>query len=101
MPQSATGLALNPAIAALWQRNQPLLLERLALLDRAAAGPLTPALRGEAIAIAHKLSGSLGMFGFYDGTQIAREIEAQLESPAPDAATLTALTAQLRSAVDS
>jgi HPt (histidine-containing phosphotransfer) domain-containing protein len=93
MQQSAL---INPAISALWQRNRPLFQERLALLDRAAAGPLTPALRGEAIAIAHKLAGSLGMFGFHDGTRIARELEAHLESPAPDTATLTTLTAELR-----
>jgi HPt (histidine-containing phosphotransfer) domain-containing protein len=97
MPQPA----VNPAIAALWQRNRPLLLERLALLDQAAAGPLTPSLRGEAIAIAHKLSGSLGMFGFHDGTQIARELEAHLESPAPDSTILAALTTQLRGTLNS
>ncbi len=97
MPSSA----LNPAIAALWQRNRPLLLERLALLDRAAAGPLTPGLRGEAIGIAHKLAGSLGMFGFHEGTEIAREIEAHLESPTPNATALISLTHQLRNSVNS
>jgi len=92
--------ALNPAIAALWQRNLPQVQQRLALLDQAAAGPLTPELRGEAIAVAHKLSGSLGMFGFHRGTLIARELEERLESPSPEAATLAILTAQLRDAID-
>ena len=94
-------LLINPAIAALWQRNQPQTLSRLDLLDQAATGPLTPALRGEAIAIAHKFAGSLGMFGFHEGTRIARDLEAHLESPTPDATTLASLTAELRTSLNS
>jgi HPt (histidine-containing phosphotransfer) domain-containing protein len=83
-------------IAALWQRNQPQVLERLALLDQAAAEPLTPQLRQDAVATAHKLAGSLGMFGFHEGTRLARELELLLESPAVDTGTVRTLTAQLR-----
>ncbi|SNS36593.1 Hpt domain-containing protein [Granulicella rosea] len=64
-------------LAALWQKNQPLMLERLDLLDRASTHP---ELHEEAIAVAHKMAGTLGMFGFPEGTAIAREIELALEA---------------------
>lgn len=83
-------------IAALWQRNQPEVLARLALLDRAAAEPLTPELSQQAAATAHKLAGSLGMFGFPEGTRIARALEQHLESTSPDPTRLAILTAELR-----
>jgi HPt (histidine-containing phosphotransfer) domain-containing protein len=67
-------------IQALWERNLPQLRERLDLLDHAAAqagaGTLANDTRLEAAAIAHKLAGSLGMFGYKDGTTIARELES-------------------------
>jgi HPt (histidine-containing phosphotransfer) domain-containing protein len=95
-PQSST----QELIASLWQRNQPKILERLALLDAAAAasgsGVLNPALQREAAGIAHKLAGSLGMYGFHEGTRMARELEQHLSGPAVHAATLAALTAELR-----
>ncbi len=90
-------------LATLWERNLPTLRERLDILDRAAAaaasGHLTEASRAEALGIAHKLSGSLGMFGYHRGTEIARQIEAILaplastpDSPAPAASTPDTLT---------
>jgi len=95
MPESAQSKTQN-MIAALWQRSQPQVLERLALLDRAAAEPLTPALQQEAAATAHKLAGSLGMFGFPEGTRIARELEQQLEADCPNPIQLKSLTTALR-----
>jgi HPt (histidine-containing phosphotransfer) domain-containing protein len=96
-------LAQSPTqklIAALWQRNQPQILERLAILDRAAAeaaaARLSPILREQAAEVAHKLAGSLGMFGFEQGTRFARELEQHLESPEPDALILATLTVELR-----
>src|SRR5579875_2519294 len=89
-------------IAALWQRNRPQVLARLALLDRAAAAArtqaLTPAMQDEASQIAHMLSGSLGMFGFHEGTELARKLENLLDTPCPKAEPLAALTTQLRQA---
>ena len=95
MHESKQSSAQN-MIAALWQRNQPQVLERLALLDQVATEPLTPQLRQDAIATAHKLAGSLGMFGFHEGTRLAREIELLLESPAVDTGAVRPLAAQLR-----
>ena len=98
MPDSTQSKTQN-MIAALWQRSQPQVLERLALLDRAAAEPLTPSLQQEAAATAHKLAGSLGMFGFPEGTHIARELELQLETESPDPTQLKSLTTALRQAL--
>lgn len=85
----------------LWQRGIPLLLERLAVLDHAAAaartGTLTADLREQAVDITHKLSGSLGMFGYPDGTQLTRQLELLLEAPtAPPSDRLTEITTELR-----
>jgi HPt (histidine-containing phosphotransfer) domain-containing protein len=91
-------------LAALWLRNLPLVEGRLALLDRAAAaiaaGRLTEELREEASHTAHKLAGSLGMYGYDEGTRIAREIVVLLGGDATrDAARLGSLVAELRRAV--
>jgi HPt (histidine-containing phosphotransfer) domain-containing protein len=81
----------------IWNRNRDQTIARLDLLDRAAeADPLTEQLRKEAMSIAHKLAGSLGMFGFNDGTRLARSIEHHLETAHPSSATLTNLSAELR-----
>ncbi len=64
---------IDNLLADLWQKNLPTLRERLDLLDRiastAASGTLAEATRLEALTIAHKLSGSLGMFGYQQGTR--------------------------------
>lgn len=84
-------------LADLWRRKRPVVEERLAVLERAAtAQPLTEALRSEAHDVAHKLAGSLGMFGFEQGTRLARELELLLEEPTPDTVKLAELTMQLR-----
>ena len=90
-------------LAAVWQRNRALVEERLALLDRAAAaaaaGALGHDLREEACRAAHKLAGSLGMYGYDEGTRIARKMEVLLGDAAPDAARLSGLVVELRRAV--
>ncbi|MEO6817738.1 MAG: Hpt domain-containing protein [Edaphobacter sp.] len=74
-------------LTSLWERGLPLVRERLNLLDRVASaaemGELSKELRVEAVGIAHKFAGSLGMFGYDRGTEIARQIEQFLAtSPA-------------------
>ena len=89
--------AVASAIAAIWQRSQPQVRERLALLDRVASTvPLPPELKEEGRATSHKLAGSLGMFGFPEGTQLASLLEQQLEASDPDQAVLAQLALQLR-----
>lgn len=87
-------------LAALWLRNRPVVEERMAKLDHAAATfPLREESRTEAVISAHKLAGSLGMYGYEEGTRIAREIELLLDSEALDRARLRRLIAELRSVI--
>jgi hypothetical protein len=90
-------------LAKLWLRVRPLVDERLVTLDQAAAAAsmdsLGEDLRKEAAGSAHKLAGSLGMYGYDEGTRIAREIEVLLGGTAPDAVRLNGLIAELRNAL--
>jgi HPt (histidine-containing phosphotransfer) domain-containing protein len=90
-------------ISALWDRSQPLIQERLAQLDAAAIaardGSLAEPQRAEAESTAHKLSGSLGMFGFHKGTEHARDIETELRLPIPSPDRLTTLSKSLRASL--
>ena len=88
-------------ISALWERSVPLITERLNGLDiaceAAVLGRLSPIMRRGATDTAHKLAGSLGMFGYPRGTEIAREIEQLLESDGVvDAGLLRELVVELR-----
>lgn len=103
MTEAKTDDKTASLLAAIWLRSRPLVEERLALLERAAvgaaAGALTEELRKEAGGVAHKLAGSLGMYGYDEGTRTAREMEVLLGEAAPDAARLGILVAELRRAV--
>jgi HPt (histidine-containing phosphotransfer) domain-containing protein len=96
--------ALAEAMNRLWAQFLPQIEERVATLEIAAAaadeGSLTPDLREQAHAAAHKLAGTLGTFGLQDGTELAREAEAlyAVDSPAATSASarLVQLAAQLR-----
>jgi len=96
---------IGTLLANLWERSLPTLHERLDILDRVAlegvSGNLSEASRIEALNIAHKLSGTLGMFGRHQGTKIAREIEQLLSAHMPAAALprLVTLAASLRQAI--
>ena len=96
--------AIRQKLAAIWTQSIPIIQQRLAVLDSAAAanrnGPLPSALLEDAIGEAHKLAGSLGMFGHMKGSAIARDIELLLEAPTtPDPTQLSELTTQLRSSI--
>jgi HPt (histidine-containing phosphotransfer) domain-containing protein len=84
---------IEALLAELWQRHLPTLRERLDLLDRTAAeassGTLAEASRLEALSVAHKLAGNLGMFGHQQATEIASAMEQVLKTPTPE--TLAAL----------
>lgn len=88
-------------ISALWERSVPLISSRLHGLDvaceAAVIGRLSPMMRRGAADTAHKLAGSLGMFGYPRGTDLAREIEQLLESDgAVDSVVLRELVVELR-----
>jgi diguanylate cyclase (GGDEF)-like protein len=85
-PVSEQQLAANRArLAAIeaWKHFKAPTLARLAVLDRAVnalqSGALPDSLKAEAEQAAHKLAGSLNMFGFERGTQLARKIEHWLQ----------------------
>ena len=86
-PVSKDPEAARKLLASLWERSLPTLHERLTLLNDAVvaaqAGALTPQLRQNAMETAHKLAGSLGMFGYPEGTEFARRIEQRLEAKGP------------------
>ena len=88
-------------LAALWLKNRPIVEERLATLDGAAAvpGALSEDRRKEAQSAAHKLAGALGMYGYDEGTRIARLLEQLLESATPEPERFRGLIAELRAAV--
>lgn len=69
----------QPAAARVWAQFHDMIFERLAAIETAAnalrRATLTPELRQKAVLEAHRLAGSLGMFGLTEGTQVAREIE--------------------------
>jgi HPt (histidine-containing phosphotransfer) domain-containing protein len=75
-------------------------MERLGILAQAAAAleeqRLSDSLRLKAEQAAHKLAGSLGTFGFAEGTALARAIEMHFRSDAPQS---TADVADLREKV--
>ena len=80
------------------------MLERINLLDKAAAAAMEDALslemHEEAAGVAHKLAGSLGMYGYDEGTRVAREIEGMLlEDVVSDPARLWGLAVELRRVV--
>jgi HPt (histidine-containing phosphotransfer) domain-containing protein len=92
-------------LAALWERNLPVLRDRLDQLDAAseaaATGSLSALMREDAASTAHKLAGSLGMFGYQRGTEFARKMELLFSEPgAVDALNLRELASSLRESVN-
>jgi hypothetical protein len=92
---------IDAVLAELWKKNLPTIRERLDLLDEfasaASTGKLAEGTRVEALGIAHKLAGSLGMYGYQQGTEIASKMERIFKSPTPETLlTLRSLTVDLR-----
>ncbi len=84
-----------------WLNSRPEALGRVATLERFAENlrsgkPDQPSWES-ALSAAHRLSGSLGMFGFNDASSCAAKIEALLgDGPTPDLATMLSLVERLR-----
>lgn len=83
-PAAASGL--TSAVAGVWARYRDQVLARVDVLESAAMrlleGRLDREARREAEREAHKLAGSVGTFGFAEGSRLAREAETLLASPA-------------------
>jgi two-component system, OmpR family, response regulator len=74
------------AAIALWGQFKPPMMERVAILEQAIealkTGNLPDDLYEAATASAHKLAGSLGMFGFPEGSRLGQEIEQWFQAKA-------------------
>ena len=100
--------AMFAAIAAVWERSSEELERQIATLERAVAALLADdlgdALRTSAHSDAHKLAGSLGMFGLATGSQLAHEVQQQLAGtdalPPSEVPRLAQLVASLREQYD-
>jgi HPt (histidine-containing phosphotransfer) domain-containing protein len=72
--------------ARVWTQFRNVIFERLDAVEKAAnalrRATLTPEVRQKAALEAHRLAGSLGMFGLTEGTRVAREIEHLLAEAA-------------------
>ncbi len=88
---------------AIWDRRRPQVLERVAEVERAAAAVAggdgdEPEVIEAGRAAAHRLAGSLGMFGSAAGSAYASQLEDVL-TPGADPALVTRLAADLRAAI--
>jgi ActR/RegA family two-component response regulator len=74
------------ALATIWERFQGTMTQRVAVLEQAAMalleGTLDDELRRQAEREAHKLAGTVGTFGFMEGSRLAREMEHMLQAGA-------------------
>jgi HPt (histidine-containing phosphotransfer) domain-containing protein len=90
-PRSATDL--KSALDNVWQQSRPIIVDRLNRLDAfvlaVAEGTFTQEQFEDATTIAHSFAGSLGMFGYPEGTVLARSMEQWLDvTPSPNVDTL-------------
>jgi len=75
-------VVLSVAIEAIWEKSRGEVARRIQTLEEmisaVLADDLQEDLRARAERDAHKLAGSLGMFGFPTGSALAREVEQTL-----------------------
>jgi HPt (histidine-containing phosphotransfer) domain-containing protein len=75
--------SVRQMVRALWLRNRPITLERLAVVraavDQLVTGELHAAERQRAKHEAHKLRGILGTYGFQEASKVVGEAEALLD----------------------
>lgn len=79
MIASAAPSPVREAATEVWQQVKQPFLERLSLIEQAIAavqtGTSSELLRSQAEQAAHKLAGTLGMFGYHEGSRLSRNIE--------------------------
>lgn len=97
---------VNAAIGALWERFKGVAFDRLETLEAAIVAQLEGRLdvtqKRRAEREAHKLAGSVGTFGFAEGSRLAREIEVLLQGALGEAETLrlSDLSVELRGVLE-
>jgi HPt (histidine-containing phosphotransfer) domain-containing protein len=98
--------AIETALTEVWQRTRPIVLARVATVELATAALPTAPASDERIEAgreeAHKLAGVLGTFGLEHGTNLARDLEEHLASPAAaaEATRLQRVAGDLRATVE-
>jgi DNA-binding response OmpR family regulator len=69
-------------LATIWKRSEHILLDQVHIIERAVVAGIERRLdavtQGDAAREAHKLAGSLGTFGFHEGSRLARALELAL-----------------------
>jgi HPt (histidine-containing phosphotransfer) domain-containing protein len=74
---------IKALLAQLWLEKKDVTLGRIAVVEVASSalvsGFLAPELRTQALVEAHKLAGSLGTFGFQEGSRLSRTMEETLQ----------------------
>lgn len=94
---------LKARLREVWMRTRSIIEERISVLENAVSAlqsaPLSADQRESGISAAHKLAGSLGMFGLNDSSEFARTIENALALESPDPQAVAQLLARLRAAV--
>lgn len=82
--RSSTADRARAAALSVWEQFEPVMLKRVALIEQVVAirpGNSVPKqLRERAEQAAHKLVGSLGMFGLVEGSRLSQEIECCLQT---------------------
>ena len=96
---------IQALLADLWKKHLPSMRDRLNLLEQAASsaygGSLGKEQCEEAMSVAHKLAGNLGMFGHNEAGAIASEIEQVYKNLSPETVVqLAALTRKLRQSLE-
>lgn len=79
LQSSPAPLKTQAAVQKIWERSQPRIQEQMTTLQQAIAAleqdQLTDVVLSQAIQNAHTLAGSLGMFGFPEGSTLAQQME--------------------------
>ena len=99
--QNSQKIDNSPAIALAWSKFRDVAFQRLAILENLALNleesQFSPELQIEAKSSAHKLAGSLGGFGFPEGSKIAKQIENLLEHNLVDRTEIKQVTKLIKS----
>ncbi|WP_448563896.1 response regulator [Trichothermofontia sp.] len=86
-PTTTAAQTTRAAVAKIWRQARLLNLERLGVIEQAITalqlGQMEAELHQQAQQAAHKLVGSLGTFGFTEGSTLARQLAAHLSRVIP------------------
>jgi DNA-binding response OmpR family regulator len=98
-PETVPVVKLATTLAQIWEKSKDQFESYALLLTEVAQElkrkKLTPDRQKAAEQAAHKLAGTLGMFGMMDGSQLARQLENSWGKPQPDPIEVAKLAQQI------